>query len=67
MPAANDNAILVSLNTAATMTSLSRSMLNRYRAAGDFPAAVPMGERRVAFVASEVRDWISDRIAARAA
>lgn len=63
----NDNRVLVSLNDAARMTSLSRSMLNRYRAEGRFPRAVPLGEKRVAFVAAEVRDWISERIAARAA
>ncbi|MER9135138.1 AlpA family phage regulatory protein [Mesorhizobium sp. M0830] len=63
----NDNLTLVSLNRAAEMTSLSRSMLNRYRAEGRFPKAVSLGEKRVAFVAAEVRAWISDRIAARAA
>ncbi|GLS34507.1 hypothetical protein GCM10010869_00950 [Mesorhizobium tianshanense] len=65
----NDNgiAVLVSLNDAARMTSLSRSMLNRYRAEGRFPAAVSLGEKRVAFVATEVRNWIDERIAARAA
>ncbi|OWK21715.1 helix-turn-helix transcriptional regulator [Mesorhizobium amorphae] len=68
MQHANDNiAVLVSLNDAARMTSLSRSMLNRYRGDGRFPAAVPLGEKRVAFVASEVRQWIDQRIAARAA
>jgi len=67
MTPANDNALLVSLNDAARMTSLSRSMLNRYREQGRFPAAVPMGERRVAFVKAEVLGWIADRIAARKA
>jgi prophage regulatory protein len=69
MSPANDNAAppLVSLNTAAQMTSLSRSMLNRYRAEGRFPQAVPLGDRRLAFVRSEVLDWIHERIAARAA
>lgn len=62
-----DLAVLVSLNDAARMTSLSRSMLNRYRAEGKFPVAVPMGERRVAFVRQEVSDWIAQRISARAA
>ncbi|MBL8578876.1 MAG: AlpA family phage regulatory protein [Mesorhizobium sp.] len=62
----NDN-ILVSLNDAARMTSLSRSMLNKYRSEGRFPQAVAMGEKRVAFVRSEVTAWISERIAARAA
>ncbi len=64
---ANDNAVLVSLNDAARMTSLSRSMLNRYREQGRFPVAVTLGERRIAFVRSEVAAWIAERIAARAA
>ncbi|EHK56776.1 helix-turn-helix transcriptional regulator [Allomesorhizobium alhagi] len=64
----NDNSpTLVSLNTAAAMTSLSRTMLNRYRAEKRFPVAVSLGERRVAFVKSEVQQWIDQRIAARAA
>lgn len=49
------------------MTSLSRTMINRYRVDGRFPAAVPLGDRRVAFVKSEVTEWIATRIAARGA
>lgn len=63
MQAANDNIELVSLNDAARMTSLSRSMLNRYRSAGQFPAAITMGERKIAFIRAEVTDWISNKIA----
>jgi prophage regulatory protein len=37
-------------------------MLNKYRAAGQFPDAVPMGDRRIAFVRGEVLGWIQDRI-----
>ncbi|WP_318764235.1 helix-turn-helix transcriptional regulator [Aminobacter niigataensis] len=59
--------MLVSLNDACTMTSMSRSMLNKYRAEGRFPVAVPLGDRRVAFVRAEIQDWIGQRIAARAA
>lgn len=59
--------VLVSMNDAVAMTSLSRTMLNRYRAEGRFPATVPLGDRRVAFVKSEVVDWINARIAAREA
>lgn len=66
MKAANDN-ILITLNDAARMTSLSRTMVNRYRAKGLFPSAVEMGERRIAFVRAEVVAWIDERIAARAA
>ncbi len=68
MHPANDNIpILISLNDAAKLTSLSRTMINRYRAEGRFPAAVAMGERRVAFVRAEVVAWVQDKIAARAA
>jgi prophage regulatory protein len=58
---------LVSMKTACLLTSLSRTMLNRYRAEGRFPQCVPLGDRRVAFVKSEVSEWINARIAARAA
>lgn len=65
---ANDNVpTLVSLNDACRITSMSRSMLNRYRAEGRFPVAVELGDRRVAFVRSEVTDWIRAKISARAA
>ena len=67
MTPANDNAVLVSLNDAARMTSLSRSMLNRYREQGRFPRAVILGERRVAFVKAEVLEWIQAKIERRAA
>jgi prophage regulatory protein len=64
----NDNQpMLVSMNDACAMTSMSRTMLNRLRDQGRFPAAVPLGERRVAFVRSEVQEWINERIARRAA
>jgi prophage regulatory protein len=42
-------------------------MIHRLRAEGRFPAAVALGEKRIAFVRSEVHDWIGGRIAARAA
>ena len=68
MNADNDNVpSLISMKTAANRTSLSRTMLNRYRVAGKFPAAVELGERRVAFVRAEVIDWINGRIAERVA
>lgn len=64
---ANDNVpVLISLNDACRMTSMSRSMLNRYRAEGRFPVAVELGDRRVAFVRSEVTRWVSEKIERRA-
>ncbi len=64
---ANDNEAptLISMNETVRATSLSRTMLNKYRAEGRFPAAVPLGDRRFAFVRSEVNDWIIERIARR--
>lgn len=57
---------LMSLNEASRDTTLSRTYLNRLRAVGKFPAAVPLGDKRVAFVRKEVEAWIVRRIEARA-
>lgn len=68
MTSANDNSpTLISLNEACRITSMSRTMLNRYRAEGRFPVAVELGKRRVAFVRAEVTAWIQKKIAARVA
>lgn len=56
---------LISLREACSRTSLSRTQINKYRADGRFPKAVSLGDKRIAFVVSEVDQWISDRIAAR--
>ena len=58
---------LVSLKKACELTSLSRTMINILRKQGRFPAAVTLGEKRIGFVKVEVDQWISDRIASRAA
>ncbi len=42
------------MKRACELTSLSRTMLNRYRAEGRFPAAVPLGDKRIAFIKSEI-------------
>lgn len=57
--------VLISLNDACKLTSLSRTAINRWRALGKFPAAVPLGDKRVAFILAEVEQWINDRIAKR--
>ncbi len=58
---------LVSLNTVAAMTSLSRTAVNALRAADMFPIAVQLGPRRIAFVREEVEAWIDQRIGSRPA
>ncbi|MDR4306980.1 AlpA family phage regulatory protein [Chelatococcus sambhunathii] len=56
---------LISVNEAARLVSCSRSMLFRLRTEGGFPKPVPIGARRLAFVRSEVTNWIANRIAER--
>lgn len=63
----NDNNRLVGIREVMKRTSLSLTFIKRLRRAGDFPRAVPLGDRRIGFVESEVSDWIAGRIAARAA
>lgn len=57
--------VLISLNEVCARTSLSRTAINKLRAKGAFPDAVPLGDRRVGFVEEEVSEWISNRIAGR--
>ena len=64
--AQNDNIpILISIKEAAAITSMSRPLINILRAERDFPEAVQLGERRIAFVRAEVMAWIDQRIANR--
>lgn len=60
-----DHPVLISLNDACRLTSLSRTAINRWRALGRFPTAVPLGDKRVAFVRHEVEAWVRARIAER--
>lgn len=46
-------------------TGLSRASIYRKLAAGDFVKPVRIGERSIAFIASEVDDWIAARAAER--
>ena len=44
---------------------LSSSTLYEMTAAGDFPAPIPIGRKAVAWLESEVLDWIKSRIEQR--
>jgi prophage regulatory protein len=63
----NDNHRLVGIREVMKRTSLSLTFIKRLRKAGDFPRAVPLGERRIGFLERELDSWIDARIAARAA
>lgn len=57
--------MLMSLNEAAKVTSLSRTAIFKLRQRGDFPRAVILSEKRIGFVRDEVNAWIASRIAER--
>lgn len=46
-------------------TGLGRSTIYNYIADGSFPKPVSLGARAVAWVESEVQDWILERIEER--
>ncbi|EGR0059616.1 AlpA family transcriptional regulator [Vibrio vulnificus] len=56
---------LIRLKEVCEVTGLSRSCIYKYIDAGKFPRNVPLGGRAVAWVESEVLEWIQDAIAAR--
>jgi predicted DNA-binding transcriptional regulator AlpA len=62
----NTKPTLISLREVCYETSLSRTAINRWRAQGKFPPAVELGDKRVAFVRTEVEAWIKQRIQERA-
>lgn len=54
---------LVSMNEVIRRTSLSRTSIDKFRARGEFPKPVTLTEQRIAFVETEVNEWINRRIA----
>lgn len=58
---------LLSMTQVCKLTTLSRTIINKRRIAGTFPAAVSIGEKRIAFVEAEVRAWILERMNSRKA
>ncbi len=46
-------------------TTYSRQHLETLIAAGEFPAPVKIGIRRIAYIRVEVNDWIASKIASR--
>ena len=59
------NLTLLRLREVCRRTGLSRSVIYRRIAAGDFPAPVKLGERASAWPEQEVTAWCAARIAAR--
>jgi len=56
---------LIKLKEVMNNTGLGRSTIYKYVAEGEFPKPVSLGARAVAWVESEVDDWVMDKIEQR--
>jgi len=56
---------LIKIKEVSALTSLARATIYKYIAAGIFPGQVPLGANSVAWVESEVLEWIEQKIAQR--
>lgn len=56
---------LIKLNEVMKSTGLARATVYKYMNEGEFPKSVSLGARAVAWVESEVQDWIMDQITER--
>lgn len=57
--------VILRRNQVETRTGLSRSTIYAGVAAGNFPAPVPLGEKSVGWLESEIQAWLESRVAAR--
>ena len=58
---------LMKLKAVMDCTGLARSTVYKFIAEGRFPKPVKLGVRMVAWVESEIQEWIQDRIDERRA
>ncbi len=56
---------LIKLIDVKNTTGLARSTIYKYIADGSFPKPVSLGVKAVAWVESEVQEWIQEKIEAR--
>ncbi|EJE4211378.1 TPA: AlpA family transcriptional regulator [Vibrio cholerae] len=59
------NIRLIRFREVLAMTGLSRSSMYRFIEENQFPAQVQLGGRAVAWVESEVQEWITERVKCR--
>ena len=57
--------MLIKLNEVKARTGLSRSSIYAYIDKGTFPVQVKLGERCVAWVDSEIEEWVLSKVLAR--
>lgn len=54
----------IRLNDVKLITGLSKSSIYAMMNSGDFPENVSLGARAVAWIESEVSEWVENRVAA---
>lgn len=54
---------LIRLSDVQRRTGYSKAWIYRLMSQGKFPASVKIGTRAIAFVESEIDDWVNQRIA----
>ena len=55
----------IKLNEVVHCTGLGRSSIYKYMSSGEFPRSISLGDRAVAWVESEVHDWMAEKLAMR--
>lgn len=55
----------IKLNEVVHCTGLGRSSIYKYMNSGDFPRSISLGDSAVAWVESEVHDWMTEKLAMR--
>ena len=58
---------ILKLREVMDVTALSRSSIYAYISKGVFPKPIPLGEKSVGWLSSEILAWISERAAQRSA
>lgn len=56
---------LISINEVVNKVGGSKSWIYSLIRSGDFPRSVPLGPRKVAWLESEVDEWIQQRVTKR--
>lgn len=53
---------LIRLKEVMACTGLGRSSVYKFMNEGRFPKSVQLGDRAIAFVATEIEDWVQEKI-----
>ncbi len=55
----------IKLREVMNLTGLGRTSIYNYMAINQFPKTVSLGARSVAWIESEIQDWIAEKVAER--